>query len=341
MMRALPALLSTTPLVAAALCATSFAWADGALITVKDNGSNVLVNRATLNGFNVSSTQVANIGSQSSGAGAAKVTYTPASFEIDSVAGAGALVKAAVSGTVLAVTIEFTTANAQGVEQVTSVGNFKTALMQTCGFSFDDSGFRGNYAFAYAAVSYTTPAPPAATGATGATGRKMLALAPMRELTQPLPTIHRLAVRPQILLSGAVAAAPANVDSVYFSLTGYNENTAFPRTKVKTFSGDLDVPIAIGSQSTGAGAGKITFNPFTITQAKSSPTLVFQQSVSSGTAFKTGTVSFVHTAADGSTTSQLDLNVKLVAAKSEDVSFQNGVSTEKTQFEYGGLTTTP
>jgi hypothetical protein len=58
-MRALSALLST-PLVAVAVLAASSARADGALITVRENNSQVLVNRATLNGLNVTTTQQAN-----------------------------------------------------------------------------------------------------------------------------------------------------------------------------------------------------------------------------------------------------------------------------------------
>jgi hypothetical protein len=44
--------------------------------------------------------------------------------------------------------------------------------------------------------------------------------------------------------------------------------------------------------------------------------------VSKGTAFQTGTVSFVHTAPGGATSSELDLDMKLLAVKSENVTMQ-------------------
>src|SRR3954451_9579978 len=56
--------------------------------------------------------------------------------------------------------------------------------------------------------------------------------------------------------------------------------------EIEDFSFDIEQTLNIGSQSTGAGAGKVTFNPFSITRKidKSSPT--FFQMACSGTAFK-------------------------------------------------------
>jgi type VI protein secretion system component Hcp len=329
-MRAISTLLSASFVAVSAFVASS-ARADGALITIHDTASNVLVNRATLNGLNVSSTQQQTVAS-STGAGAGKVTFSPATFEIDSVVGAGALVKATENGTNLDVTIEFTTANAQGAEQVTSVGTFKLAAMKTCAFAFDDAGFRMNYSFEYGEVAYAAPPAPASTGKPQVEGRKLL---------QPMPTIQRVAVRAPIALTSVATLAPQNVDSVYLTVTGSTAAQSFPRTKVKSVSGDIEQTLSIGSQSSGAGAGKVTFNPFNVTQARSSPTLVFQQAVTSGMTFPTGTVSFMHTAADGTPTLLLDLNLRLVAVKSENVGMQSGVSAEKTTFAYGALSTAP
>jgi hypothetical protein len=37
----------------------------------------------------------------------------------------------------------------------------------------------------------------------------------------------------------------------------------------------------------------------------------------------------------------VDLNLHLIAVKSESLSMESGASTEKTSFEYGGLSTMP
>jgi len=65
-----------------------------------------------------------------------------------------------------------------------------------------------------------------------------------------------------------------------------NYATASQLFEVEDYSFDIEQVLNIGSQSTGAGAGKITFNPFSITRKidRSSP-ILFDMACS-GTAFK-------------------------------------------------------
>jgi type VI secretion system Hcp family effector len=62
--------------------------------------------------------------------------------------------------------------------------------------------------------------------------------------------------------------------------------------EIEDFSFDVEQILNIGSQSSGAGAGKVTFNPFTITKKLdvSSPKLL--QAAARGEIFKTFTCSF-------------------------------------------------
>jgi len=108
--------------------------------------------------------------------------------------------------------------------------------------------------------------------------------------------------------------------------------------EVEDFSFDIEQTLNIGSQSTGAGAGKVTFNPFSITRKidKSSP--VFFQMACSGTAFKQ-VVLGLRKSAGGSTTGKFYLCFcfKLVAVKTISWSYDDESPKETVTFEYGGL----
>lgn len=108
--------------------------------------------------------------------------------------------------------------------------------------------------------------------------------------------------------------------------------------EVEDYSFDVEQTLNIGSQSTGAGAGKITFNPFSITRKidKSSPTLfanacqgkAFQQ-VSLGLRKSSGT--------DTSGLFYLRFDFKLVAVKTIAWMHDEESPKETITFEYGGL----
>ena len=104
---------------------------------------------------------------------------------------------------------------------------------------------------------------------------------------------------------------------------------------VQSCFSDVEQTLNIGSQSTGAGAGKIVFNPFIISRKTDaiSPSL-FERSAS-GTPFKTIEVFYV----DDSQILQFKQTYKLAAVKTISWSVNadsTGVS-ENVTFEYGGL----
>jgi type VI secretion system secreted protein Hcp len=108
--------------------------------------------------------------------------------------------------------------------------------------------------------------------------------------------------------------------------------------EIEDYAFDVEQTLNIGSQSSGAGAGKITFNPFSITRKidKASPTL-FQMSCS-GKAFQT-VVLLLRKAAGGATGAVgfLTFTFKLVAIKTISWAYAPEEPREKVSFEYGGL----
>lgn len=106
--------------------------------------------------------------------------------------------------------------------------------------------------------------------------------------------------------------------------------------KVNSFKGDIEQVLNIGSQSTGAGAGKESFNPFHLIKSVDDVTPTLMQNSCSGTPFKTVEVYFVN-----------NQNIiftkyiyKLVAVKTMawNTSCPNGCNSpvEDVSFEYGG-----
>ena len=108
--------------------------------------------------------------------------------------------------------------------------------------------------------------------------------------------------------------------------------------EIEDFSFDIEQTLNIGSQSTGAGAGKVTFNPFSITRKidRFSP-LLFQASCS-GTPYQKVALG-LRKSAGGNTSGIIYLAFifKLVAVKTISWSYDDEAPKETTTFEYGGL----
>jgi type VI secretion system Hcp family effector len=108
--------------------------------------------------------------------------------------------------------------------------------------------------------------------------------------------------------------------------------------EVEDYSFDIEQTLGIGSQSTGAGAGKVMFNPFSITRKvdKSSP--VFFQNACSGKAFKSVFLGMRKSAGNDATgVFFLVFQFKLVAVKTVGWAHDDEAPKETVTFEYGGL----
>ncbi len=114
--------------------------------------------------------------------------------------------------------------------------------------------------------------------------------------------------------------------------------------EIEDYSFDIEQTLNIGSSSSGAGAGKVSFNPFSITRKvdKCSPT--FFEMACSGTAFQLVTLAMrkssgAGAAGAGNTSGQVYLrfDFKLVAVKTISWSHDDESPKETVTFEYGGL----
>ncbi len=106
---------------------------------------------------------------------------------------------------------------------------------------------------------------------------------------------------------------------------------------VDDYSFDLAQTLNIGSQSSGAGAGKITFNPFSITRKTDQASPVLFQMACSGTAFQTVALVLLKSASASGGEAFLKFTFKLVAVKTISWANDTDYPKETVTFEYGGL----
>ena len=108
--------------------------------------------------------------------------------------------------------------------------------------------------------------------------------------------------------------------------------------EIEDFSFDTEQTLNIGSQSTGAGAGKVTFNPFSITRKIDRFSPVLFQNSCSGTAFQKVALG-LRKSSGGDTSGAIYLVFifKLVAVKTMAWSYDDESPKETVTLGYGGL----
>ncbi len=115
--------------------------------------------------------------------------------------------------------------------------------------------------------------------------------------------------------------------------------------EIEDYSFDIEQTLNIGSQGGGAGAGKVTFNPFSITRKIDAASPVLFDMACSGTPFQTVMLALRKSVGAGVTggTGQtagfvfLRFDFKLVAVKTISWSHDEESPKETVTFEYGGL----
>lgn len=160
-------------------------------------------------------------------------------------------------------------------------------------------------------------------------------------------------------LLGLVVAVAAQAQTFYMKITDYNNKVVtagisqldggntFPDLKnyveVSSLQYDFEQTLNMSSQSSGAGAGKIAFNPLVITKVADQLSAPLFQAMASGTAYKT--IEFVSL----NTNKQVvySIMLKLVAVKTMAVSAvacgtpQCAGIAESVSFEYGAYLIQP
>jgi hypothetical protein len=150
------------------------------------------------------------------------------------------------------------------------------------------------------------------------------------------------------LAAGLAASAVLHAQGkVYVRLTAYDGSVVQGGTQaagkpagyfaVQNAALDVEQTLNIGSQSSGAGAGKITFNPFSFSMTPGPLDPKLFQLAASGTALKT-----VEVEMDQAQTASLQFTMKLAAVKTISWSADAATNQIRTQvtFEYGGLVIT-
>ncbi len=108
--------------------------------------------------------------------------------------------------------------------------------------------------------------------------------------------------------------------------------------ELEDYSFDIEQTLNIGSQSRGAGAGKITFNPFSITRKIDVQSPTFFMMACSGTSFQLVQLG-LRKSGGGDTAGVMFVrfDFKLVAVKTISWAHDDEAPKETITFEYGGL----
>ena len=134
--------------------------------------------------------------------------------------------------------------------------------------------------------------------------------------------------------------------SAYLKLTDYQDKQLMGTSQVKGHENEIellhwgwgaDQALNIGSQSTGAGAGKVTFRPLQITKTIDRATPLLFACCCSGTPFKDAVLTLARPAGrDAQTTAFFTIDMKLAAIKT--LTYNEGDDpTETIEFEFGGV----
>jgi type VI protein secretion system component Hcp len=127
----------------------------------------------------------------------------------------------------------------------------------------------------------------------------------------------------------------ARVDDPF--LAAASVPTAGALFEIEDWSTDLEQTLNIGSQSTGAGAGKVVFNPFSITRKVDQASPQLFHAACSGTPFQFVDLLVVKPGpADGQV--YLAFRFGLVAVKTIAWTSADDVPAEAVTFEYGSVT---
>jgi type VI protein secretion system component Hcp len=108
--------------------------------------------------------------------------------------------------------------------------------------------------------------------------------------------------------------------------------------EVEDYSFDITQVLSIGSQSSGVGAGKVTFDPLIITRKTDRASPIFYQSACSGMSFQFVVLVLCKSAGGAASATVFEkFTFKLVGVKSIAWAYDAEEPKEIVTFEYGGL----
>lgn len=125
----------------------------------------------------------------------------------------------------------------------------------------------------------------------------------------------------------------------YITIAGKNGQNGNPCVfEVEDYSFDIEQTLSIGSATGGAGSGKVTFNPFSITKRVDSSSPIFFHDLVTGTHYNTVVLHMRKAGGTQEGGSFFDVfTFKLVALKTISWAHDDESPKETITFEYGGL----
>ena len=291
-----------------------------------------------LTGFSAEATQTLNIGSQSTGAGAGKVTFDPLTLEYTQQNLTPLLFQMLASGTAFKA-VDVLAYNASGALTT----EYQFGLVAGKSLTIGSSGVATEQlAYGSEQIRTTTPAANGSLATTTLGSWNIVTntanVAGETQVALATPTAGTLTTLNKSLVAPAVNTSKLTY-YVRFVLANGSVETLSGRSlfQLTGFSAEATQTLNIGSQSTGPGAGKVTFDPLTLEYTQQNLTPLLFQMLASGTAFKA--VDVLAYNASGALTTEYQFG--LVAGKSLTIG-SSGVATE--QLAYGSeqiRTTTP
>lgn len=141
----------------------------------------------------------------------------------------------------------------------------------------------------------------------------------------------------QVELKGQTGE-PAQIAKPFLDAANAIEGYTKGVCEVEDYSFDIEQVLNIGSQSSGAGAGKVTFNPFSITRKIDNASTFFYQASCSGKPYKQVGLGMRKSSGTGASGMFfLAFTFKLVAVKTMSWAHDDESPKETVTFEYGGL----
>jgi type VI secretion system secreted protein Hcp len=128
-----------------------------------------------------------------------------------------------------------------------------------------------------------------------------------------------------------------NNETLMNTPTKLSQGTIF---EIKDYSFDIAQTLNIGSHASGAGAGKVTFNPFSVTRRTDRASPLLFQMACAGTPFETVVLLLRRSAGAPAAAAGLiflRFDFKLVAVKSIAYAYDGEAPKEQVTFEYAGL----
>lgn len=163
---------------------------------------------------------------------------------------------------------------------------------------------------------------------------------------------------PWLLVAFGLLALPARCLAdvqAYLQFVPYNNgaipagdstNTNYPAaqgwSQIPAVSTDVIQTLSIGSQSSGAGAGKIVFNALNIQKLVNSLSPTLFKNAAAGTAYKFAYIVFTRTGVDGQPFPYFKITLGLVAVQTQSWALPSDGAdlTELVGFQYGGMALT-